>query len=174
MKNVVFLCTALAAGALLAQGRDAYAMQQVHSELQRVLGQVNVLQSNIDDISERLSRLERPNGSSDVAALKSQIAALESTVARLRTEMQSQRGEIVRDLSSRIAKMPQAQPSTKAPARTVTTTIGPHREYTVVAGDTLSIIASAFNTTVAKIKEMNGLKSDALRIGQKVKVPLKD
>ena len=83
-------------------------------------------------------------------------------------------GEIVRDLSSRIAKMPQAQPSTKAPARTVTTTIGPHREYTVVAGDTLSIIASAFNTTVAKIKEMNGLKSDALRIGQKVKVPLKD
>ena len=39
------------------------------------------------------------------------------------------------------------------------------------AGDTLSLIAEAFGTTVPKIKEMNGLKSDMLRIGQKIMVP---
>ena len=49
--------------------------------------------------------------------------------------------------------------------------IGPHQEYTVQSGDTLSLIAQAFNTSVSKIKEMNGLKSDNLRIGQKLNLP---
>lgn len=173
MKKIFFTVVVLSAAGIFAQGRDAYAIQQVHAELQRVLGQVNVLQSNVDDLAGRIHKLERGNGSSDVAALKSQISALESTVARLRSELQNQRGEIVRDLSSRIAKIPQARSdSKKADVKTVT--VGPHREYTVVSGDTLSVIAAAFNTSVSKIKEMNGMKSDVLRIGQKVKVPLND
>lgn len=173
-KTLFFLCAALAAAGVPAQGRDAYAIRQVHDELQRVLGQVNVLQTNVDDLSERLARLERPGGAgNEIAALKSQIAALESTVARLRGELQSQRGEIVRDLSSRLVKMMPPKGEPKRP-RTTTVTVGPHREYTVVSGDTLSIIAVAFNTTVSKIKEMNGMRNDILRVGQKIKVPLKD
>ena len=39
------------------------------------------------------------------------------------------------------------------------------------SGDTLSLVAQAFGTTVAKIKEMNGLKNDNLRIGQKLNLP---
>ena len=38
-------------------------------------------------------------------------------------------------------------------------------------GDTLSLVADAFGTRVSTIKEMNGLKSDMLRVGQKLKVP---
>ena len=49
--------------------------------------------------------------------------------------------------------------------------VGPHREYTVKSGDTLSLIAEAFGTTVSKIKEMNRLKNDNLRIGQKLMLP---
>lgn len=173
MTKTVLAFAVLTAAGVFAQGREAYQIQQVQAELQRVLGQVNILQSNMDDLAERLSRLERANGSADVAALKSQISALEGTVARLRGELQNQRAEIVRDLSTRLAKIqpPRVDPK---PPRTRTVSVGPHREYTVVSGDTLSVIASAFNTTVAKIKEMNGLKSDVLRVGQKVKVPLKD
>ena len=44
-------------------------------------------------------------------------------------------------------------------------------EYTVQQGDTLSLIAKAFGSTVQKIKELNGMKGDALRIGQKINVP---
>jgi LysM repeat protein len=36
----------------------------------------------------------------------------------------------------------------------------------------LSVIARAAGTTVEKIKQINGLTSDALRLGQKLKVPV--
>lgn len=44
-------------------------------------------------------------------------------------------------------------------------------EYRVVGGDTLTRIASKHQTTVAAIKRENALKSDALRVGQKLKIP---
>lgn len=42
--------------------------------------------------------------------------------------------------------------------------------YTVKKGDTLSTIAKKYHTTVAKIKKINGLKSDNLKIGQKLRI----
>jgi LysM repeat protein len=46
-----------------------------------------------------------------------------------------------------------------------------YREYTVVAGDTLSAIAQAFGVTIDAIKDANGLKSDIIRVGQVLKIP---
>lgn len=43
--------------------------------------------------------------------------------------------------------------------------------YTVVKGDTLSAIARKKGTTVAKIKAANGMSSDFLSIGKKLKIP---
>lgn len=43
--------------------------------------------------------------------------------------------------------------------------------YTVVQGDTLSSIASRFNTTVAAIKSANGLVSDLIYVGQVLIIP---
>jgi LysM repeat protein len=40
--------------------------------------------------------------------------------------------------------------------------------YTVKKGDTLYSLAKRFNTTVAVLKEINGLKSNTLSIGQKL------
>ena len=47
----------------------------------------------------------------------------------------------------------------------------PRGTYTVQKGDTLSLVAQAFGTTVGKLKEMNNLHSDMLRVGQKLTVP---
>ena len=44
-------------------------------------------------------------------------------------------------------------------------------EYTVQAGDVLGRIAKKFGVKSADIKEANGLKSDAIRVGQKLKIP---
>lgn len=53
------------------------------------------------------------------------------------------------------------QPTQPAPPSTETT-------YTVVAGDSLSKIASKFSVTVAKLKEWNNLRSDIIYVGQKL------
>lgn len=44
------------------------------------------------------------------------------------------------------------------------------KTYKVVKGDTLSKLAVKFNTTVANLKALNGLKSDTIYVGQTLKV----
>lgn len=174
MKRTVVAMFALCAFSVFAQaqsGRDSFIQQQAYAAMQRITGQIDVLQSNIDELSARVSRLESATSADDVAALRSRIASLESTVATLRKELASQRGEIVKDLSARLANMPQAK-SPSHSTRSETVSSGPYREYTVAPGDNLWLIAKAFNTSVAKIREMNGLKNDNLKVGQKLKLPM--
>ena len=154
--------------AAFAQNRDDFMRQQAMAEVQRVSGQLDVMQNNFDDLARRVSRLETGGGES--RQLRQEIDSLRATISELRRQMDSQRGEIVKDISGRIAKM---QPATPPPPKTTTVrkVVGPHFEYTVQNGDTLSLVAKAFNSSVSKIREMNGLKSDILRVGQKIKVP---
>jgi LysM repeat protein len=117
-----------------------------------------------------VAKLEKASASDESEAMRSRIASLESTVANLRKELANQRGEIVKDLSSRLAKMPQPEPAQTAKSAE-TSSSGPYREYEVASGDTLWLIAKAFNTSVQKIRDMNNLKSDSLKVGQKLKIP---
>jgi len=147
-------------------GREAFLRQQSYEQMQRVSGQVDVLESNQNALAERVSRLERGGG--EVAALKAEIDALRAELARLRSDMQNQRREIVSDI---VKKIPKPEPASRPVADPTPSHSGPREEYVVQPGDTLSLISQAFGTTVKSIKEMNGLKSDALRVGQRLVVP---
>lgn len=48
----------------------------------------------------------------------------------------------------------------------------PRNLYDVKSGDTLGKIANTYRTTVADLKQINGLQSDLLFVGQKIKVPI--
>ena len=50
---------------------------------------------------------------------------------------------------------------------------GPYIEYTVRSGDTLWLLSRRYNTTVDAIKQLNGLSSDMLSIGQVLKIPVR-
>lgn len=164
----------LAGGTAVAAGsRDDFLKQQAYAEMQRVASQIDVIQNNQEDLARRVSKLE--TGSSargEIEQLRADVANLRALVAELKKMMDAQRGQIVADLSQRIAKAQQAAPAPRA--ETKAKTIGPHKEYAVQSGDTLSLIAEAFGTTVAKLQEMNpGVKPSALRVGQKINVPVK-
>lgn len=45
------------------------------------------------------------------------------------------------------------------------------KEYVIAPGDTLSVIAQRYATSMTSLKKLNGLKSSSLRIGQVIKVP---
>ena len=49
--------------------------------------------------------------------------------------------------------------------------VGSGGTYTVRKGDNLGKIAQRNHTTIAKLKKVNGLKSDKVRIGQKLRLP---
>ena len=169
VKMAVMATAGIVAATAFSQGKDAFVQQQAYAEMQRVTGQVDVLQNNFEDLHRRVSNIERGNGTQD---LKQEIEALKASIAELRRQLQSQRDEIVRDLTGRIKTIQAAQtPPAPPPTTKKKVVVGPHREYEVKPGDTLSLIAEAFGTTVPKIKEMNGLKNDMLRVGQKIMVP---
>lgn len=169
MGKMTVILGALAIGSCAyAQARDDFMRQQAVAEMQRVSGQVDVLQNNFDDLQRRVGKLE---GGNDTRALRAEIDALKASIAELRREMSNQRSEVVKDISSRIAKMQTVVPEKPTPT-VKKVVIGPHKEYVVEKGDTLYVIASAFDTTVSKLREMNSLKSDTLRVGQKLMVPM--
>ncbi|MCM3570700.1 LysM peptidoglycan-binding domain-containing protein [Neobacillus mesonae] len=50
-------------------------------------------------------------------------------------------------------------------------TMASSREYTVKSGDSLSVIAKVYRTTVEDIKTVNHLTSDLIKVGQVLKIP---
>ncbi|WP_435895394.1 LysM peptidoglycan-binding domain-containing protein [Oceaniferula spumae] len=95
-------------------------------------------------------------GQSEFEALRSRVSSNERRIDLLEREIKRLRAS---DTTDRAATPQKAAP---------TATTG---EYIVVKGDSLSRIATRNKTTVAALKKENGLRSDILRIGQKLRVP---
>lgn len=65
-------------------------------------------------------------------------------------------------------KVPAKSGSYQTPLTLRTEKIGEKITYTVKRGDSLYLLANAFNTTVQRIKELNNLKSNILHVDQKL------
>jgi LysM repeat protein len=84
------------------------------------------------------------------------------------TATPGQSGSPVPSATADVSTPPTLEPTpvvTDAPLATAQTT------YTVKKNDTLYGIAITFGTTVAAIKQLNGLRSDVLHVGQVLKIP---
>lgn len=146
--------------------RESFLKQQAVAEMHRVVAQVDVLAANQEELSGRVAKAESVK--SDIASLKAEIDALKSSVAELRSELEAQRTEIIRELSKKIAALPPPKSSASA---TASVSDEDCYDYVVQPKDSLYLIAKALGTTVTKIKALNGMKSDRISVGQKIKVP---
>lgn len=72
-----------------------------------------------------------------------------------------------------VAPTTSALPATSAPLTLASTTIGSGNSYEVKNGDSLWKIAKDNHTTVAALKQANNLSKDALKVGQKLTIPVK-
>ena len=71
-----------------------------------------------------------------------------------------------------VTPKPTAKPAPTPTARPAATPVPSARTtYTVKSGDTLYGIAKTFGTTVAAIKELNGLTSNVIRVGRVLRIP---
>lgn len=177
MKKLLIVVVGVAALETLAAppSGNNFMQSQAMAEVNRVAGQLDVVNSNLDDLSQRVHRLEAKGNDNSV---RHEIDALKASIQELRREMQNQRAEIVKDLMGRISSAQTAQAKEEKKARAAAQAAsskpsydGPVMEYEVVSGDNLFFIAKAFNTSVNKLKEMNNLKNNNLRVGQKLLVP---
>jgi LysM repeat protein len=91
------------------------------------------------------------------------IAARFGTTAKRLRDLNNLSSDLIR--IGQVLKLPGATDSTASSTTTSTKT------YTVKSGDTLTGIASRFGTTAKKIRDLNGLTSDLIRIGQVLKLP---
>lgn len=64
-----------------------------------------------------------------------------------------------------------AKPTASKTAKPVVAYTGATKEYVVKGGDTLGAIAYGNGINIRQLKAMNGLSSDVLKVGQKLKVP---
>jgi len=106
--------------------------------------EVEVLRARIDVQDRRISQLEN-------AVIRLGGAPVQKTAA-------VQKSAPAKAVAVVEKSIPIASPSATA-------------EYVVVKGDTLTRIAALHKSTVAAIKKENALKSDGLRIGQKLRIP---
>lgn len=192
--HLVLAAVALVAGAALAQdaaaARLAFQQQQALAEVPRLVQQFDLLVQNQDAIVSRLVRLEQSAGpdqnmQAEIAALRAEIADLKAAIPQMKDAM---RREIVAELAQKMAKIAPPPPPPPAPAAVAPAParapaartpppppVGPHYEYVVEPGQTLSLIAKGFDTTVPKILAVNpGLKANSLRVGQKLIIPAED
>lgn len=183
----VAACAAACAQQDSAAARADYQREQAIAEVPRLVQQFDLLLQNQDEIAQRLVKLE---GADTTGGLRSEIDALRAEIAELRASIRrdqdAMRREIVTDLAGRISKLasppPPAPVVTPPPSPAVVRSspppppaVGPHYEYVVEKGQTLSYIAKGFDTTVPKILAANpGLRANSLRVGQKLIIPAED
>lgn len=140
------------------------------------VGNMTQLVKSVQDDNARLDakvvELER-----SVKKLRETNEALQQEVARLKNQIQADaeaRALQLKRLEEQLVKLASLpSPVSTSPAQSASSQAEKFEEYIVQEGATLSAIARAFKVTIQDIKKANNLRSDSLRVGQKLLIPVK-
>lgn len=146
---------------------------------------MDIIREDIQKLSERLNsvQLEQQNLTREMDALKkapredadsrARIDELNRQIRAVNSAREADRKQIVEELSRKVAAIvggsAGVSSGSSGGSRSATSETG--YEHVVKAGETLSKIAKEYKVSVATIRQANGLKSDVVRLGQKLFIP---
>lgn len=130
---------------------------------------INKLNKQVALLNRKSIALEQAN--------KQLTLQLENEKIARKNEMDKLLENVAKETAAAINSRPPPPPPRRATS-TKTASTGPAMagefyEYKVEQGATLSVIAKAYKVSVADIKKANRLKSDIIRVGQKLYIPKK-
>ncbi len=141
------------------QRRQVDARQQAaarHTE-----ERVHRLQAQVEAIESENAQLAQ-----DVEQLRAELRSFSGSMKSLEAKQAREMNELIKRVEVLLEKSVASRPPSSRPSHS-----GPGREHVVQSGHTLSAIAQAYGTTVKAIKQANNLKSDNIRVGQKLFIP---
>lgn len=130
---------------------------------------INKLNKQVALLNRKATALEQANRQLTLQ-LKNEKITRQNEMDKLLQSVAKETADAINTMrtQSRRQTTPTRTKSTSGPAMP-----GEFYEYTVEQGATLSVIARAYKVSVADIKKANRLKSDIIRVGQKLYIPKK-
>jgi septal ring factor EnvC (AmiA/AmiB activator) len=172
------LVSLLGAGLLISSGCvtmvDQNRMAQQQADMEK-------MRENVQRIQEKLNgiELEQQNLARDIGAVRSspkedtvvrnRLDTLERQIQSLAAGRDADRKQIVSQVASLVGSSSGSSPSGHTSSRGSGSQTG--YEHVVESGQTLSEIAAAYKVSVTSIRKANNLKSNTLRVGQKLFIP---
>lgn len=178
MKRI--MATGLMMAALMAGGcvtlidQASLARQQADwdsmcGDIQRMNERINGMQIEQQRLAQELDALRR--APREDLATKNRLDTLERQLQSLDSARESDRRDIVSELSRKVAAIVGGGSSGGGSSGRGGGSSETGYEHVVKSGETLSAIAAAYKSSVAGIKRANHLSSDTVRVGQKLFIP---
>lgn len=139
---------------------------------QRLQGQLENHQTEIDALRAEMDGLRRDRTSQgEVRAVQGRLDEMDRRLRESEAARVRDREEIVNRLSKQMADLLQRSGSGRSSSSGSRAVSGSGYEHEVKAGESLSRIAAAYGVSVQVIQDANQMKSDVIRVGQKLFIP---
>lgn len=182
MKNIfksVLLATVCCAAPLLYAADNSRYLEEEIARLRQVVNDLQDenanYQSAVAELRRKQNDLQQDNQKLHEELRQIRELVKNDAVAR-DTQLRKLSGQLEKLASMPVPTVPAVTP-TPAPQQSLTpvteTTPEEYEVYIVEKGATLSVIARVYGVSVSEIKRANKLKSDLLKINQKLLIPVK-
>ena len=173
----IILCGLLGVGLVLSSGCvtmvDQNTVAQQQADMEKLRENVQRIQEKINGLELEQQNLQRDIGSMKGApkedmVVRNRLDTLERQVQSLAAARDSDRKQIVSQVASIVGSSGSSSSGKSSSGRGSSQT---GVEHVVESGQTLSAIAAAYKVSASSIKKANSMKSDTLRVGQKLFIP---
>lgn len=173
IKSLLGVVLLLGSGCVTMVDQNTVAQQQ--ADMEKLRENVQQIQEKINGLELEQQNLQRDIGSAkglpkEDMGVRTRLDTLERQVQSLAAGRDADRKQIVNQVASIVGSSGNGTSGKSSSGRSGSGGQSGY-EHVVESGQTLSAIAAAYKVSASSIKKANSLKSDTLRVGQKLFIP---